>query len=148
MYLTLLKKTIIIWICGIVELSGIHLQWIFIPHKIIFSSGQMQLWMHESLDIGHFERTIVWSWTHEIVFLRSWSDYRAFKTAYVQTFVRSNLPMSSLPCVQSYLWSDYRAFKVAYVQTIVRSFFSRPCNFVVRSFRSGTSTWVWLRKCW
>ena len=81
----------------------------------------MQLWTHESLDIGLFERTIVLSWTHEKVFVRSWSDYRAFKTAYFQTIVRSKLHMSRLSCVQSYLWSDYRAFQVAYVQTIVRS---------------------------
>ena len=81
----------------------------------------MQLWTHKSLDIGLFERTIVWSWTHENVFVRSWSDYRAFKKAYVQTIVRSKLHMSRLSCVQSYLWSDYRAFQVAYVQTIVRS---------------------------
>ena len=48
-------------------------------------------------------------------------DYCAFKVAYVQTIVRSNLLMSRLSCVQSCLCPDYRAFKVAYVQTIMRS---------------------------
>ena len=78
-------------------------------------------------------------------------DYRAFKVAYVQTIVRSKLPMIRLSCVPSCICPDYRAFKIAYVQTIVRSklhmsrlscvqncicpdyrafiFFSRPCNF-------------------
>ena len=126
------------------EPSGLHLQWILIPHKVFFSSGHMQLWIHETLDIGHFKRMIVWSWTHENLFVLSWSDYRAFKMAYVQTFVRSNFPMSRLSCVQSYLWSEYRAFKlhmsrlscvhsyqwsdyralkIAYVQTILSSKF-------------------------
>ena len=121
----------------------------------------MQLWTHESLDTGLFERTIVWSWPHENfsrvhdqTIVRSkrpmsrlscvqsylWSDYRAFKVAYVQTIVRSKLDMSRLSCVQNCLCPDYRAFKIAYVQTIVRSklhmsrlscvhFFPIPCNF-------------------
>ena len=48
-------------------------------------------------------------------------DYRAFKFAYVQTIVRSKLPMIRLSCVPSCICPDYRAFKIAYVQTIVRS---------------------------
>ena len=48
-------------------------------------------------------------------------DYRAFKVAYVQTIVRSKLPMIRLSCVPSCICPDYRAFKIAYVQTIVRS---------------------------
>ena len=102
----------------------------------------MQLWTHESLDIGFFKRTIVWSWTHENfscvhdqTIVRSKQpmsrlscvqncicpDYRAFKIAYVQTIVRSKLHMSRLSCVQNCICPDYRAFKIAYVQTIVRS---------------------------
>ena len=48
-------------------------------------------------------------------------DYRAFKVAYVQTIVRSKLPMIRLSCVPSCICPDYRAFKIAYVQTLVRS---------------------------
>ena len=40
---------------------------------------------------------------------------------YVQTVVRSKLPMIRLSCVQSCICPDYSAFKIAYVQTIVRS---------------------------
>ena len=109
------------WIFGLMKPSGLHLQWIFIPHEVLFSSGHMQLWTHESLDIGHFERTIVWSGMHANFFLQSWSDYRLFKTAYVQIVVRSRLPMIRLSCVQSCICTDYCAFKVTYVQTIVRS---------------------------
>ena len=131
------------WICGLMEPSGVfifngHLQAL----RLVFQSGHMQLWTHESLDIGLFERTIVWSWTHENfscvhdqTIVRSkrpmsrlscvqsylWSDYRAFKVTYVQTIVRSKLHMSRLSCVQSYICPDYRAFKIAYVQTIVSS---------------------------
>ena len=69
--------------------------------------------------------------------------HRAFKSPRVQTFVRSKLPMSRLPCVpkenscapkliicafmsrlscvQKTLCPDFRAFKIAYVQTFVRS---------------------------
>ena len=53
-------------------------------------------------------------------------DYRAFKVAYVQTIVRSKLPMIRLSCVPSCICPDYRAFKIAYVQTIVRSKLHMP----------------------
>ena len=75
-------------------------------------------------------------------------DFRAFKNAYVQTFVRSKLPMSRLSCVpkenscapkliicafmsrlscvQKALCPDYRAFKGLYVQTFVRSKYLCP----------------------
>ena len=70
-------------------------------------------------------------------------DFRAFKTAYVQIYVRSKLPMSRLlcvpnqqssapnliicafksrlSCVQKILSPDFRALKTAYVHTFVRS---------------------------
>ena len=57
-------------------------------------SGHKQFWIQDSLDICNFERAIVWSWTLEKIFVRSWSDYPAFKFTYVQTFVRAKLQMS------------------------------------------------------
>ena len=74
---------------------------------------------------------------------------------YVQTFVLSKLPMSSLSCGQKELIPYHRAFKFAYVKTIVRSFVfpdrvtlnaeHPPCAFF--TFRrielwSGTLDWV------
>ena len=65
----------------------------------------------------------------------------ALQGHYVQTFVRSKLPMSRLLCVQRYLCPDYRAFIHVSRPVIlnarhplVRSFWSRHIG-----FRSGSS---------
>ena len=108
-----------LWTHG--TLWRLHLQWASTSTKVSFSvwtyatlnarkSGYRPFWTHDSLIMNARK-----------FFVRSWSDYRAFKTAYVQTVVRSKLPMIRLSCVQSNICPDYRAFKVAYVQTIVRS---------------------------
>ena len=47
-------------------------------------------------------------------------DFRAFKMAYVQTFVQSKFFVRS-SCVQKSSNPDFRAFKIAYFQTLVRS---------------------------
>ena len=84
-------------------------------------SGHRLFWTHVSLIMN--ARNFFRAFMIRLLCVRNGlcPDFPAFKFAYVQTIVRSHLPMSRLSCCQRYLWSDHRAFKVAYVQTIMCS---------------------------
>ena len=78
--------------------------------------------MRESLDISKFERMIVSDHDRAKVFCGFMIRpicVRAFKIAYVETFVHSNLPISRLSCFQKYLCPEFCAF----------IFLSKPRNF-------------------
>ena len=64
-----------------------------------------------------------------------WSDYRAFKVAYVPTIVRSKLHKSRLSCVQNCICPDYRAF-IFFPDRVTLD----ARRHLVRSFRSGHIT--------
>ena len=108
-----------------------QISWVFRLRNLQLSEhSSRSAWSNMSLSVFDILFSI------KKLFARSWVNY-------VQTFVRPNLPLFTLWCVQRHLWPGYFGFKNTFVQFLERSFsfpsrlFLNARRPLVRSLWSG-----------